>query len=327
MFLDTFIQLTTILPSLSLSYISFDDMMGLLGNEEAEAEMRQIWTDALTECEECHQGRITYPDFLMLVKGQTREQKEPRQSSLLRPHPSPDASPVLDVVPEGSVSSQAKHLVFTRFDGMLTMPSLGIPTIGETTAANISFPPDIPLPQLQRNRSRSLGEAPRPYWEEEEGGLRDKLRQRSSGYAPPSQAIDELELVVKDQSKTALFVHRSLFRKNREMRNAVLEASRQFEKKRHAFKCQETSPGRRISASPGANLVMKRGSVPSNMAIPKSMLDSWQQIDGLVDSQQQELTSKSEHDRVQAVVDASRRSGRPRRKREKTVSDIAGMIK
>jgi hypothetical protein len=47
----------------------------------------------------------------------------------------------------------------------------------------------------------------------------------------------------------------------------------------------------------------------------------------LVDSQQQELNSKSEKERVQAVEDASRRSGRPRRKREKTVSDIAGMIK
>ena len=309
-------------------------MMGLLGNEEVEREMRQIWTDALTECEECHQGRITYADFLMLVKGQPREQMEQRQSSPLRPQLPPDASPVLDAVPEGSVSPQGKYLVFARFDGIgalntLAMPSLGIPTIGETTAVNISFPSDIPVPQRQRNRSSSLGEAPRPYWEdedEEEGGLRDKLRQKS-GYAPPSQAIDELEQVVKDQSKTAFFVHRSLFRKSHEMRNAVLEASRQFEKKRHAFKCQKTPQGRRISASPGANLVMRRGSVPLNMAIPKYMHDSWQQIPGLVDRQQQELTSKSEHARVQAVEDASRRGGRPRRKREKTVSDIAGMIK
>jgi hypothetical protein len=304
-------------------------MMGLLGNEEAEAEMRQIWTDALTQCEECHQGRITYADFLMLVKGQTPEQMEPRKSSPNRPHLPPDASPVLDAVPEGTVSPQAKHLVFARFDGIgaldtLAMPSLGIPTIGDTSAVNISFPPRIPLPQRQRNRSRSLGEAPRPYWEDdddEEGGLlRDKLRQRS-GYAPPSQAIDELELVVKDQSKTAFFVHRSLFRKNREMRNAVLEASRQFEKKRHEFKGQETPPGRRINASPGANLVMRRG------AISESTHDSWQQMPALVDSQQQELNSKSEKERVQAVEDASRRSGRPRRKRERTVSDIAGMIK
>lgn len=310
--------------------------MGLLGNEEVEREMRQIWTDALTECEECNEGRITYADFLMLVKGQPREHMEERQSSLLRPQPPPDASPVLDAVPEGSVSPQGKHLAFARFDGIgaldtLAMPSLGIPTIGETTAVNISFPPDIPLPQRQRNRSRSLGEAPRPYWEDEdedeEGGLRDKLRQRSSGFAPPSQAIDELELIVKDQTKTAFFVHRSLFRKNHEMRNAVLEASRQFEKKRHTFKCQQTPPGRRISASPGANLVMRRGLAPSKEAIPKLMHDSWQQIPGLVDRQQQDLTSKSEHERVHAVEDASKRSGRPRRMREKTVSDIAGMIK
>jgi hypothetical protein len=311
-------------------------MMCLLGNEEAEAEMRQIWTDALSQCEDCDQERITYADFLMLMKGQTREQMEPRRASLLRPPP--DASLALDAVPEGSVSPPGKHRAFARFDGisaldnMLTLPSLGIPTIGEGIPANMPFPPVIPLPQRVRARSRSLGETPIPYWEDDDGeeegeGLSGKLHTRSSGYAPPSQAIDELELVVKDHSKTALFVHRSLFRKNREMRNAVLEASRQFDLKRQALKCQETPSGRRTSQSPGANLVMRRGSVASNTDIPNSMHDSWQQIPGLVDSQQQELTSKSEHDRVQAVEDASRRSGRPRRKRTKTASDIAGMLR
>jgi hypothetical protein len=72
---------------------------------------------------------------------------------------------------------------------------------------------------------------------------------------------------------------------------------------------------------------MRRESVASNMAIPNSVHDSWQQIPCLVNSQQQELTSKSEHDRVQAVEDATKRSGRPGRKREKTASDLAGMMK
>lgn len=70
-------------------YVTLDDIMDLLGNDALQSEdmMREMWGDSM-KAVNCNQARITYEDFLLLMKGQTRESSESdiseRPSSLKR---------------------------------------------------------------------------------------------------------------------------------------------------------------------------------------------------------------------------------------------------
>mmetsp|Transcript_8222 Transcript_8222/g.23540 ORF Transcript_8222/g.23540 Transcript_8222/m.23540 type:complete len:1020 (+) Transcript_8222:65-3124(+) len=58
-------------------YVTLDDIMDLLGNDALHNEdmMREMWGDSM-KAVNCSQARITYEDFLLLMKGQTREAVE-----------------------------------------------------------------------------------------------------------------------------------------------------------------------------------------------------------------------------------------------------------
>ena len=55
-------------------YVTLDDIMDLLGNDALHNEdmMRQMWGDSM-KAVNCSHARITYEDFVLLMKGQTRE--------------------------------------------------------------------------------------------------------------------------------------------------------------------------------------------------------------------------------------------------------------
>jgi len=53
-------------------YISFDDVLDLMGSDATEETLRIMYQDSLKTCRSQH-ARITYEDFLLLMKGQTRE--------------------------------------------------------------------------------------------------------------------------------------------------------------------------------------------------------------------------------------------------------------
>lgn len=55
-------------------YVTLDDIMDLMGNDALHSEdmMREMWGDSM-KAVNCTQARITYEDFLLLMKGQTRE--------------------------------------------------------------------------------------------------------------------------------------------------------------------------------------------------------------------------------------------------------------
>jgi calcium-dependent protein kinase len=55
-------------------YVTLDDIMDLLGNDALHSEdiMREMFRDSM-KAVNCSQARITYEDFLLLMKGQTRE--------------------------------------------------------------------------------------------------------------------------------------------------------------------------------------------------------------------------------------------------------------
>lgn len=54
-------------------YISFDNVMDLMGRDglESEDQMKEMWSDSMKACN-CKNACITYDDFLLLMKGQTR---------------------------------------------------------------------------------------------------------------------------------------------------------------------------------------------------------------------------------------------------------------
>ena len=89
--------------------------------------------------------------------------------------------------------------------------------------------------------------------------------------------------------ESPLIVNRALYRKHREMRLAVLEASKQFDFKRKT-----------MQFSTQAGLIMKRGAKAP---------------DALEDKHQREMFEA-----------AAQRGGRARRTRNKTVSDVTGMM-
>jgi Ca2+-binding EF-hand superfamily protein len=61
-------------------YITFENVMDLMGNdvEQSEDAMRSMWGDSMAACN-CQHARITYENFLLLMKGQTQEAEEPPQ--------------------------------------------------------------------------------------------------------------------------------------------------------------------------------------------------------------------------------------------------------
>jgi len=52
------------------NYITLDDVLNLMGNDGKKDDLKQMYDDSLDQCQ-CTQSRITYEDFLLLMKGQT----------------------------------------------------------------------------------------------------------------------------------------------------------------------------------------------------------------------------------------------------------------
>jgi len=105
---------------------------------------------------------------------------------------------------------------------------------------------------------------------------------------PAQQPSDGIKDAIQDDTKSNLVVNKTIYRAHREMRLAVLEASKRFE---------ETKARRAI----GAGLVMRRGSL----------------MDG---------AEKAKEYRQRLMMDrAKRRTGR-RQRNQKTTSDLTGMM-
>ena len=239
------------------------------------------------------------------------------------------------------MSPQPRRATFAKFEGGETLPfDLKLPGLDLQEDATLSTKPQtqkmdddslskdllagitpVPRPQHKRTRSRSLGETPldeRPPWCQEEFVLKSrKASRRSSGFAPPTAPIEELEALVRDNTKSSMHVNRALYRKNIETRTAILEASKEFDKKRQERSRKMRPGGTRTRA--GSILVMKRGTraTPALVDERESGRESLLEEDSL-----------REKEEIQAMEVATKRGGRiPRRKREKTFSDISGMLR
>eukprot|EP00592_Proboscia_alata_P026969 CAMPEP_0194444248 /NCGR_PEP_ID=MMETSP0176-20130528/127161_1 /TAXON_ID=216777 /ORGANISM="Proboscia alata, Strain PI-D3" /LENGTH=1036 /DNA_ID=CAMNT_0039270601 /DNA_START=128 /DNA_END=3238 /DNA_ORIENTATION=+ len=57
------------------NYITFDDVLDLMGNDATEDSLKEMYIESLDQCQ-CQHSRITYEDFLLLMKGQSKPRKQ-----------------------------------------------------------------------------------------------------------------------------------------------------------------------------------------------------------------------------------------------------------
>jgi hypothetical protein len=326
------------------------ELLGTSSGEDDEA-LSQMWQDGMIECS-CPLGHITYDDFRMFVKGQKKEREPgtPKRKSAGRK--SLEGSPsLLQVVPEGTVSPQVKHQMFARFEEMSALDNLKLPNLGLVTPevekkpkeVDIAFPTSPVKHVPRRTRSKSLEELSAAVWYEDEQNMEERrpMEKRSSWVALPSRAIVELQQMINDESKTPLVVNKALYRKHREFRSSVLDASKIFDEKRQTRKLQQAMPSRQ-SMNIRASLTMRRGSIPKSQLespqlpfnsddarpqLPFNSDDARSQLPFNSDHERPQPPFNSDHERTNKVEEAAKRSGRPRRPRQKTTSDLSGMLR
>jgi len=311
-------------------YITFQDVKDLFGSSGHESdEMFQMWQDGMTEYA-CPLGRITYDDFRMILKGRGRE-LEPtckRQSSLRN---ITEGTQLLQPVPEGSMSPQVKHAMFSKFDEAppsLKMPTLDpIPATDSKPDVDIEFPVDFnkASPTNKRTRSGSLGSQPMKKLLpleilEIDDDESEELRVRScrSLDEPPSPKRNSWgdPLANSDERNST-----ETFKQHNDFRMSVLNASRTFEAKVLARKLQIAASNQAplpATLSSGASLIMRRGAQNARPEVVQ--LDNSQQTKSGSKAVDKEATPTE-------VADACRRGGRRRHRRKRTTSDISGMLK
>ena len=226
--------------------------------------------DSLEECK-AHLDRITFDDFKKLMKGQPKKE-------MVCP-PTPNTMKSLAAVPE----DDKLHAV----QGGLALDSLEL--------HSGLLLDDIDNPRLLYGKGRSMS-----YEQKLAESWGDLSAEASGSFSIKPEPATNLAVVLPgstkslpDSSMTPLEANRALYRKHREMRLAVLEASKQFDKKRDDIQNR--------TLQTHAGLIMKRGVKP-----PIEVEDS--------------------HARA-LFETAAKRCGRSlRRTRNKTVSDVTGML-
>jgi Ca2+-binding EF-hand superfamily protein len=256
-------------------YVTLSDLRDMLGNSAEAHVLERTWLESLNECK-AHLDRITFSDFKRLMKGQPKAKDTGTRGQLL-------AEKTLEPVPEDHLRN-------------------GEPLQGDMPDRNFVEAEFI----RPHTRSHSFDQTS-PLWASE-GNLNMTTDDASIGSSTSlgrdaSRAVlitnfdaEERRSSMKQiplatpskESPSPLVLNRVLYRKHREMRISILEASKQFDQKRKTLQASQ------------AGLIMKRGA-----KAPDAMED------------------KHTRDMFEA---AAKRCGRARRSRNKTVSDVTGMM-
>eukprot|EP00526_Cylindrotheca_closterium_P002581 CAMPEP_0113643396 /NCGR_PEP_ID=MMETSP0017_2-20120614/22818_1 /TAXON_ID=2856 /ORGANISM="Cylindrotheca closterium" /LENGTH=951 /DNA_ID=CAMNT_0000554909 /DNA_START=95 /DNA_END=2948 /DNA_ORIENTATION=+ /assembly_acc=CAM_ASM_000147 len=350
-------------------YVTLDDIMNLVGNDShvSEENMRKMWGDSVRAVNSS-EAQISFDEFLLLMKGQTREiieGEEPKgrqpeamresgnnaSSSIIFPkstdaciHDDSSANQssalpfVTPLIPQPemimkddfgplSMDTESNHESLEPIEIAFPSNSSSVETGNAEASSNINNPsrqkaavngieeenpgelPTIPLPKpghYVRKRSRSFDD------NEMKNSNSKKDVQLLSVNARRAVALPEVDSVFNDETRSALQVNRQLYRAHRQMRLAVTEASKRFEEQqtRHARNVllaqeaeKETGPTRI------AGLVMRRveNKTVSSEAVKK-------------------LLEENRREQQSLMEVASKRGGRGRRTRKKTISDMSGMM-
>ena len=300
-------------------YITFENFMDLIGNGAVHSEeaLREMWSEASRDNSN---ACITYDDFILLMKGQTK----PAGPSKVRSHaPMLDKfplQPVMEGVGEDSiVDTLSGGFMSSSFDGEGEHSDgpVCIDDDGDDGALNQGFAEAVQHQVTGFAIKESLEKSKIPD---------SKLRSKSfdSDDTPPSPASSwkknsglavnlpehsrtsvKVNNLLSDKSKTPLVVNRELYRAHRSLRLAILDASKRLEDERQR-RAREEIRKEQAWSNNGAGLIMRHGGELSADAIKQFVV------------QQQ----KEEQRKVQ---EASKRAGR-RHARNKTASDIRGMF-
>jgi hypothetical protein len=258
-----------------------------MGGSAEHEHLEKVWRDCIV-ASKSNLNRITYRDFKRLMKGQGKEENTSsfNASSGILASGSGFMEQSLEMITEGVISAQeSSEDLIMNGDG-----------------SDVLVKADKRI-VYEKARSRSY-EAKASMWDHSNDRNQIKeqcppllVRDASRAVILPGQGDKTHDEVIKNKGISALFVNRALYRKHREMRIAVLEASKQFDKKRNDI---QTSAHH---VPTKAGLIMKRGARP-----PVELEDA--------------------HRR--ALFDAAaKRCGRTegeRKQRTKTVSDVSGML-
>jgi calcium-dependent protein kinase len=258
-------------------YITLDDIIILMGSDSSmsEEKMRAIYVEGLREVG-CDTSKICYDDFLKLMKGQSREIESART-----PEPKLKKPNTLEHISEASIIEEDPAEDDEKDDAQ---------DIDEERERA-----EWLKSRYSRQRSQSEGVidlAPKP--------LHTDNNDLSTMH--PMAIPEHGEAEEKHDRTKPLSANRNLYRAHRQMRLAVMDATKRFEEEqmKHVFK-EEVKKSR---ASLGAGLVMKHGESK------KLSTDEVRKILKKRQQEQQELLQK-----------ANKRTGRgPGRK--KTASDL-----
>jgi len=177
--------------------------------------------------------------------------------------------------------------------------------------------PEFPSPRVEyvRRRSRSVDDQDKAADEDEDEKPLFVTDARRATHLPEHGHNDDvIDSLIKDESKTPLVVNRTLYRAHRQMRLAVLEASKRFEEQqaqraRDILTAEEEGKEADAVGTYGAGLVMRHG---QKKPVTSEAVRTW-----LIQNEK----------RQEALVEkANKRCGRGRRTRKKTISDMSGML-
>jgi calcium-dependent protein kinase len=175
--------------------------------------------------------------------------------------------------------------------------------------------PKMPVAEMyRRTRSRSVddqqengkGEEDKDAGERQSPGFESDTRRAMM--LPEHEHEAHIEKLIHDESKTPLVVNRQLYRAHRQMRVAVIEATKRFEEEqtRRAREILESLEGKR---NVGAGLVMRHG---LKKQISTQAVRDW--------------LKKSQEEQAKQLDLATKRGGRGKSRRKKTISDMTGML-
>lgn len=219
----------------------------------------------------------------------------------LTPPMSPLRGPADYVTPRGA-DRTSKSPVFRDLDKLAPLPG---------------SVPQFPSPKVEyvRRRSRSVDDQDKTSPEEDDEKPLFVADARRATHLPEHVHKDEvIDSLIRDESKTPLVVNRTLYRAHRQMRLAVLEASKRFEEQqaqraRDILTAEEEGKEAEAMGTYGAGLVMRHG---QKKPVTSEAVRTW-----LIQNQK----------RQEALVEkANKRCGRGRRTRKKTISDMSGML-
>ena len=249
-------------------FITLTDMLNLVGNNSqfTEENMQDMWGESI-KAANCNEARVTYDEFLRLMKGQTREKPRDNEGSFaIKPNTFvPSVAYDEGEFDEGPISmdDDIDPFLGTPEGSLAITLNTFIPSVsyddGEIEEGPISMDDDMdPFPGIpnkpgllesssqnnsQPSMETNIGKGDQPALSNRKPRLK---RLKSSSYDPKftpnvhrALALPECNhdqnMFGSKNTLSTLQANRELYRAHRHMRLAVLEASKRFEEQQPQF--------------------------------------------------------------------------------------------